>query len=275
MAESNYATASRTLLDRVRKFLARGKRRNDPLALILQRIQERQWSAVLFGGTLRDLMLFGTSSVPRDVDIVVANATTEEIMAAFAGLTFRRTRFGGLRILNACRTFDVWPLPETWAFRQSTWKTPSPDFDSLTKTTFLNAEAIAVEFVAPKAKQRPIHAHGFFESLATKTLEINFEENPFPALCVVRSLLTAARLQFSIGPKLARYLVHYGKVFPPEELESVELDHYGSCRYRASDLSSWLGVVEDQYRRGLPSSRGARLPPGEGSQLPMFEKTPN
>lgn len=86
------------------------------------------------------------------------------------------------------------------------------------KTTFLNVEAAAVELATVHGKSRRIYTHGFFEALADRTLEINFEENPFPALCVVRALITAARLQFLIGPKLSKYLVHYGRIFSGEEL---------------------------------------------------------
>ena len=60
------------------------------------------------------------------------------------------------------------------------------------KTTFLNVEAVAVELNPRPTRSRKLYESGFFEGVATETIEINLEENPFPDLCVARSLLTAA-----------------------------------------------------------------------------------
>jgi hypothetical protein len=77
-------------------------------------------------------------------------------------------------------------------------------------------------------------------------VEINLEDNPFPSLCVVRSLLTAQRLRFSLGPRLVRYILHYGKLIPLEELEAVQMPHYGKVRLDRHKLHSFLTLMREQ-----------------------------
>ncbi len=39
---------------------------------------------------------------------------------------------------------------------------------------------------------------GFFEALQSRVLDINYEENPYPALAAVRSIVTATKLRYSL-----------------------------------------------------------------------------
>jgi hypothetical protein len=271
MADSKDQRLRGELRARVGSFLAKDESpRRRALLSTIERIRVRKWNAVLFGGTLRDLMVYGLSKPPRDVDLVIADVTTDELANVFADSMSKRTRFGGLHLRSGGWMFDVWPLSETWAFRQLGYPALRHDFASLPRTTFLNVEAVAVEVATPHGKTRRIHSHGFFEALSNRTVEINFEDNPFPALCVVRSLVTAARLQFSIGPKLSQYLVHYSRIFSAEELVQVQISHYGYSKLSATEFRVWLAAVEDQYRAGAARAVGVRLPVAKSQQLELF-----
>src|SRR4051812_48642791 len=61
----------------------------------------------------------------------------------------------------------------------------------LPETTFFNLEAIAVDVWPQIGKARSIYSGDdqFFEGIITRTLELNRPENPFPGLCIVRSLV--------------------------------------------------------------------------------------
>jgi hypothetical protein len=273
MANISEQILQKQLVSRVSKFLARDESsRRRALLSTVERIREHGWRGALFGGTLRDLMLYGVSRPPRDVDIVVDGPTADELARAFADLGSRRTRFGGLHLQFEGWTFDVWPLSETWAFRHLDQPASERDFASLPKTTFLNLEAVAVELAPSRAKMRRVYTNGFFEALANRRLEINFEDNPFPALCVVRTLTTAAGLQFSMGPRLSRYLVHYGRLFSGEELAQIQMNHYGWCRFTASQFEIWLNTIKKQYQAGMADLSGVRLPLSRGQQLKLFER---
>jgi hypothetical protein len=212
--------------------------------------------AFLFGGTLRDLMVCGASAIPRDVDVVVGDISSQALRAALASHLDRETRFGGLRLEVEGWFFDVWTLKDTWAFRQGILKHQS--FQDLPKTTFLNVEAVAADLNVRRGQKRCVYANGFFEGLLSRTVEINLEENPFPELCVVRSLITAAELGYAIGPRLSRYLVHYGTKAPMEQLIHVQESHYGRIRCSEGRLASWIDAIRIQLRTSSKTS--ARLP---------------
>jgi hypothetical protein len=174
---------------------------------------------------------------------VVAGVTAEALEAAFAAETRRRTRLGGLHLVVGSVPFDVWSLERTWAFQVCPTRR-EPTFAELARTTFLNVEGVAVELTGPG--EGTIHDGGLFEAVTSRTLEINFEPNPSPVQCVVRSLVTAAQLRFAIGPKLARYLTAQGQKVSAEELAEVGRAHYGHLRWDFSALRAWLDALRDE-----------------------------
>jgi len=254
---------------KVTRFLAGGSPRQ-ALLEITDRIRGRNWDAVLFGGTLRDLMLYGGSHLPRDVDIVIAGVPADQIATLFSDCIIRQTRFGGLHLRHKGWLFDVWPLADTWAFKSSNHR--QFDFEDLPKTTFLNVEAVVADLTAKPGRARKIRANGFFEAITEQILDINNEENPFPTLCVVRTLITAARLQFSISRRLCKYLLHYSKTTSAEELVYVQLKHYGTCKRTAEEFHAWLEFIRVHHRSG--ATKRVILPVRRPQQLEFSEWTP-
>jgi hypothetical protein len=126
--------------------------RGQALLKIVDRIRRQNWNAVLFGGTLRDLMIYGDAEPPRDVDIVFAGVSTDQIAALFADGLVGRTRFGGLHLKYEACLFDMWSLADTWALKKSIKSTFN--FEDLPKTTFLNVEAIELGKSYPTAFSR-------------------------------------------------------------------------------------------------------------------------
>src|SRR5882757_4862769 len=208
---------------------------------VFDRIKSNKWEAVLFGGTLRDLMLYGPGHSPRDIDIVISNVDADQIAASFMDCSSRRTRFGGLHLEYRGWLVDVWSLHDTWAIKNS--GKFRADFDDLPRTTFLNVEAVIADLVPSRGKSRNIRDSGFFDAISQRLLDINYEENPFPTLCVVRSLITAARLRFSISRKLCKYLLHHAERVSPEELVDVQIKHYGTCTRKAEEFQFWLHAI--------------------------------
>jgi len=141
----------------------------------LARIKANKWNAVIFGGVLRDLTILGPTEQPRDID-VVADVPQSQMEKALGDLTSSRNRFGGLRVNATGIQIDIWALESTWALRDE----PRTDlsFDRLVSTTFLNAEAIAVDVLPKKGQKREIYSAGFFEAIRKRTLDISFEPNP-------------------------------------------------------------------------------------------------
>jgi len=230
----------------------------------LRQIREEARSAFLFGGALRDLMISGASARPRDLDIVVSDVT-DNMLQVFEKDMRRRTRFGGFHLDSQGWVFDIWSLPDTWAFREGIVR--GRDFSDLPKTTFLNIHAIVAEITPRKGKKRRIYANGFFEAFVQQTIDINCEENPFPVLCIVRALLAATKFDFAIAPSLAKYIVHHASHCEVEELVQVQREHYGRVYGDADLLRHWLQVTQTQLR--TCSQSAVHLPRNKTTQLDL------
>ena len=267
MVTSSSSPLQAKLRNLVTDFLGSRGRNISPPSEIIESIRNRKWRAVLFGGTLRDLMVLGPARPPRDIDIVIDEVSRDEIRKEFEGYVYRYTRFGGLTLRTAGWFVDVWPLRDTWAIKNSLVN--SVDFASLPKTTFLNVEAVCVELKPSPGKSRVIYAKGFFEAICEQIVEINLEENPFPSLCIVRSLLTAAKLNYKIGPKLMMYLMHHAYKHDFEELISIQLSHYGQVSCTLEQLADWLTCIRAQYRTSKTSA--AQLPIRPAQQLRLWQ----
>lgn len=250
MAEADIARLEACLRRYAAAFLVSRSPWLHPLTDAL-RCLESQRPLYLFGGLLRDLLVIGPSAVPRDVDLVIGNTTVDELSDALARFVDRRTRFGGLQLTVAGITIDIWPLAETWAFRQPT--SPPPSFSALPQTTFLNVEAVALEIQA-NGEPGELHTYGFFEAILSGMLEINFEDNPSPVLCVARSLDLASRLGFQLGPRLMRYLADHLKVISAEELARLQAAEGGCVRCSEEVIRAWKAHFTDPSNYQRPTA---------------------
>ncbi len=253
---------------------------SEPIVRTLQDIRRANVRAVLFGGTLRSLLLsrlqdqrFGR---PRDIDIVVAGTSLDSLREKFRSIITRETRFGGLRLERMNWQFDVWPLHRTWAFVED--GTREPRFSALPWTTFFNLEAIAVDVWVRPGRSRTVYSGDdqFFEGVMSQTVEINREDNPFPTLCVVRALVLASSIGFAVGPRLARYLTVNGPGLSDAELEGMQLKHYGRIRCEVGTMRKWLEHVSSCHARNsrspitLPVPKQLRLWPETKAPQPRM-----
>jgi hypothetical protein len=224
---------------------------------VLQRITERGWSSYLVGGTLRDLLLGPAragpaGSYPRDIDIIVIGASLQELAECFSDLLSRQTRYGGLHLVtHVTRTcevhFDVWPLDETWAFKEYAL---TPDIAIFPTTPFLNIDAIAVEARAARGRPRQVYEHGFFDAIGNELLDVNFEPNPYPDVCAMRALVLAAKLKYGISTRLGYFIAKRAAMSSVSAFEDAQLSHYGRIRCTASELTHWIEEISQQLHRG-------------------------
>ncbi len=237
---------------------------------LLRRIERAGLAAFIFGGTVRDLLASGGSATPRDIDIVVRYAEMADLERALKPYVVRRTRFGGLHLRAGGWMFDVWPVQDTWAFQSGHVKQSC--FTHLPKTTFLDVEAVAVELNPANGTRRRVYAQGFFQAMRQKTIDINLEENPYPSLCVVRSLLTAARLRFAMSRRLGQYAVTVGREVGISKLMEAQQSHYGHIRCSSRDLDHWLRATERQLHD--EHVHAIRLPIPSHRQLHFWNDLP-
>jgi len=236
----------RLLRQRVSRFIRSRARGRRSLARFLTQLSEPKWNALLFGGLPRDLMLKGGSARPRDIDVVVQNVEPAVIEEAFGTNVRRKTRFGGYVLgINGWRV-DIWPLHRTWALREG--RIAPVDPIGLTRSTFLNVEAVAVALRPSGSRGRQVYETGFFNAMRQRMLDINFEPNPFPPLCVVRSLIMAANLELALSPRLVRYIHEHTNTHGVMDLIDAQVQHYGFMRHRAGVFGHWLDLVREHIR---------------------------
>lgn len=265
MVESKEIQRQEEILSfRVRQYL-KGQGAGIELRNALRKFEVEGCSAFMVGGFLRDLMLSGASANPRDIDIVFDGTSADKVEFLFWNHKERKNRFGGMRLKMGDYPFDIWSLGDTWAFRNE--KVHQIEFASFPKTTFLNIDAIAFKW--GNASEDKIFSNGFFESILTRTLEINLEENPFPETCVVRSLMMASMLNFGIGPKLATYILRHSKTASSKELQRIQNVHYGYVALDGEDLRSCFNAIETQLSHSKTAT--VFLP---GRQLKLEEEKP-
>lgn len=254
-------TVERLLRSRLSRFLTEPAPWKDNLREIVEALKRTKWDAVVFGGVLRDLALYGPAERPRDVDIVV-NCSSYELSTWLSAFPSERTRFGGFRVRLHKWNFDIWTLRETWAFTTSNME---PTFENLPKTTFFNIEGIAAQLNTAPRQRRAVYSFGFADAISSKILDINFEPNPFPQLCIVRGLLTAVRHRLQLSSRLARYMANHANRTEIAEIVQVQSRHYGVVRLRPQDIELWLNHIEHSLRGN--SDTPVRLPSTTGRQL--------
>jgi hypothetical protein len=247
MADKRQENLLVTLRQRLSQFAKSGGVTFSGLTPIIRYANANPGRVFLFGSTLRGFLVSRPRYEFHDLDLVVSDSTPEELASIFGKAVKRENRFGGLHLDFGGLPVDMWPLAHTWAFHQGLVKGSS--FVDLPKTTFLNIEAVTAELFPRPGRQRQVYSHGFFEAILSRCLEINFEANPFPAFCVVRSLVTAFRLKYAIGPRLAKYIIHHSDKTPLEELLKTLRGHYRQMFIGHDDLRRWLQAVKDQIRR--------------------------
>jgi len=102
-------------------------------------------------------------------------------------------------------------------------------------------------------------------------IEINFERNPYPAICMVRALIMAAKLQFAIGPQLVDFALRQAKTTSVDELMAAQRSHYGVQRCSARELVGWIRSLQEASAQGLLYPR---LAVPTGRQLTLWNGYP-
>jgi len=263
MVGDKTTSLKRTFAKRFASFLSVKSAVRNGLLGVVDTARKERLEGFVFGGAVRDVIFSGPKSFPRDVDIVFTDQSFARFSDRFHDQVIHRNRFGGLYLRVGWVDFDVWPLGNTWAFKNVPGFIPS--FESLPQTTFLSIDAIVVELWAKPGSKRRIYEQGFFKSLETKTIDLNLEENPFPALCILRSLVMSQRLQFRLTERLADYIVRNFHKVGMEGLIEANQKHYerpvisfdllgqlfsGSMKSAAAFNSQWLRINDGLKHQG-------------------------
>jgi hypothetical protein len=236
---------------RLRHFLWDAKNRKAARAQAIRRIIERGWRSCLFGGVVRDVVVKSPWVETRDIDIVVADVSVNELNDAFSDVVVRQTRFGGLTLNIQGWIFDIWPLHTTWG--SQFFPLFANTFAILPKTTFFSIEAIAVELQAVSGVPRVIYQERFVQSVNERKIMLNLPENPYPELCIVRAFALAKKLDFGLDTTLVRHLAGWAKRLSIRKIEKAMASHYGRPVFYPDQLLALIRQLREHADAGIDS----------------------
>ncbi|MGD8786941.1 MAG: hypothetical protein PVJ60_05915 [Phycisphaerales bacterium] len=246
MASLRIQQLEKQLRTRLGRFVAVDSKRHYPhIYSLLKVIRNNNYPAFLCGGAVRNMLLCN-NSIPRDLDIIFGYVSKKQLGALFPSYVKGKTNLGGLKLQVKDWSIDMWPIQETWAFKEG--KVTGKGFSDYPKITFLNVDAIAIQLFSKRRQKREIYSKGFFEAITEKTIELNFEENPAPAECIVRALRIANQFKFVIGPRLARYMISYANKTEIEELADIYQRRYMSADVTLEKLYNCFKSIKTQMQ---------------------------
>lgn len=151
--------------------------------------------AIIFGGAIRD-WFFNKS--PRDIDIVVdcSSSRLEDILSQHEA---QKNKFGGFKFNLNQIEFDIWNLNSTWAFNNDTKFAKT--METVPETVFLNIDAITYCM-----NTGAIVDKGFTQAIESKLLDIVYEPNPYPYLCVSKALIALFKYDLKSSDKLRTFI---------------------------------------------------------------------
>ena len=154
---------------------------------------------VIFGGMIREFALGNARRFLSDIDLV-STASQSEIALAVAKYNAVRNKFGGFRFVIEKQRFDVWSLPDTWAFRKGF--ASGETFADLLMTSFFNVDAACYH-----VDRKELHCLPEYDQwIRERILDINLLQNPQPPAMARRALLLIRMRQLGVTRRLAEFI---------------------------------------------------------------------
>lgn len=190
----------------------------------------------IFSGVIRDFFFEKKSSHPRDLDVVVGNGKLESIPIDYLRqVEYSVNQFGGVKLKEKDKTVDVWQLKDTWGIKM---KKAEVTPQELVNTAFFNVSAIAFDY----GREKFIVSDAFKSFFDTRILDVVYEDNPFPDLCVVNSLYYSRKLHCKLSERLSSWLLnHYQKGY---DYTYIQMKHFGAIKYSNSEIGEFISKLK-------------------------------
>jgi len=197
----------------------------------------------VFSGILRDFLLQYNKEEPRDFDFVIgrSNKKTDRIISKYL---VRKTQFGGFKCRINNKDVDIWAIQDTWAIKKYR---PFYLQNYLPLTSFFNITAAVYSL-----NDNKLYIHDsfkeFLEDKSHRKLDIVLEDNPFPALCIIKTLELMDKFNIPLSDPLKDYLIHYNKILTELDYQNTQLKHYGNIKYDYLTISERINSLYFRYR---------------------------
>ena len=227
-------------------------------------LKKRFWKEIIcktnsyiFGGVIVDFL--NKNSNHRDIDIVV-ESLTENQLKELSKYQFQQNSFGGYKISIDNLIIDLWFLDKTWAFKRNNYLNLDL-YKLLPSTSFFSSTAIIFSIKEKKL----YYKDSFRQFVENKKIDIIFEENPYPELCIVKSYQYYIQ-KFKFSTQLEEYIV---KNFTRSQssLEQIQIKHYGFVKYSIEDLCEFYNKIKMNRKTEYQSRSSNEISKSEQLQL--------
>lgn len=170
---------------------------NYPPSLELFQRLKQAGNLYLIGGVLREYRDKGAIQDLRDIDIIIdisRRSIWEGILETYRP---KRNNFGGYKLVCSALIVDIWPLEETWAYREGyVVCRPEEYVQSLPETVFLNLDAIVYDFNGDIW-----YDEKYLDAMNRRVIDVVLEKNPRILLNILRAMVLKKRygMRFSDG----------------------------------------------------------------------------
>lgn len=187
----------------------------------------------VFGGFIVDFLK--NQNNHRDIDIVVDHFNEESkiLLKKYNGL---KNSFGGYKVDIDGVKIDIWEIRNTWAIKKMNYL----DFDLfsiLPSTSFFNSTAIIFSIKNNKL----IFKNSFINYIKNNSLEILFEDNPYPELCILKTYQNYKK-GANLSNQLKRYILQKFSI-SINKFENAQLRHFNKIKYSNEELSKWYKEI--------------------------------
>ncbi|PNG88875.1 hypothetical protein [Pseudomonas putida] len=211
---------------------------------------------LLFGGFIRDIALFSVKGFESDIDIVV-DSNKESVDSFFNFYSAQENKFGGYRLDVGGWSVDVWPLKDTWAFKERLVECRGRE--SLLETTITNWDAVAYSFLDGRLIMKP----DYLSQLYNGELDLVLVENPNRLGALLRVLRSIHDKQAKVlMPKLIRYLKTEFCAFSIADIYQSQLVFFNRLYFTLEELEglkSDLGWMREDLFGTEIAVRGKNL----------------
>jgi hypothetical protein len=197
----------------------------------------------VFSGILRDFLLGYNKEDPRDFDFVIgeSNKETKKIIKKYL---VRQTQFGGFKCRINNKDVDIWSVQDTWAIKKYR---PFYIQNYLPLTAFFN---ITAAIYCLNTNKLYIHDSfkEFLEDIKHQKLDIVLEDNPFPALCIVKTFELMDKFDLPLSDRLKDYILRYNKILTEGDFHDVQMKHFGLIKYDYSTIKERINNLYNRLR---------------------------
>lgn len=218
----------------------------------------------VFSGVLRDFLLQYNKETPRDFDFVVSEVN-DSIKQVLSRYLIRKTQLGGYKCRINDKEIDIWTIQDTWAIKKYR---PFYLQNYLPLTAFFNITAAVYNLTTCK-----LYIHDrfkdFLEDKKHRKLDIILEDNPFPALCVIKTIELMNKFNLTLSDELKEYLIRYHKVLNESDYLNIQLKHYNTIKYEYLSIQNTIESL--RFRNAVVRNTTQNKEKSKNYQMNLFD----